>query len=151
AALLRSDTRRFSRTVSVEKTRLPCGTKPTPLRAMRSGARPAIGSPNRRIAPLRGGRKPMIELMQVVLPAPFLPSSARTLPAPTSNEMPCSTWLSPYSASTRSSARASVPKVDLPRLRVGDDLVADALDNHPAVMQRGDSLGHVDRGGPVVL
>src|SRR5207245_10412865 len=148
---LPSGTPRSSRTVSVEKTRLPCGTNPTPVRAMRSGASPAIGSPNRRIAPLRGGRKPMIALMQVVLPAPFLPSSARTLPAPTSNETPCRTWLSPYSASTRSSARASVPKVDLPRLRVGDDLGAGALDNHPAVLQHGESLGHVDRGGPVVL
>jgi len=57
--------------------------EPTPLRAIASGASPAIASPNRRIAPLRGGRKPMMALMQVVLPAPFLPSSARTLPAPT--------------------------------------------------------------------
>ena len=39
-----------------------------------------MGSPNSRTTPSRGGRNPITEFMQVVLPAPFLPSSASTRP-----------------------------------------------------------------------
>ena len=35
------------------KTRLPCGTKPTPLREIASGAKREIDSPDNRISPLR--------------------------------------------------------------------------------------------------
>jgi len=66
-----------------------------PLRAMTSGARRDTGSPNRRIVPLRGGRKPMTVFMQVVFPAPFRPSSATTRPSPSEKETSCRTWLSP--------------------------------------------------------
>ena len=43
----------------------------------------------------RGGRKPITVFMHVVLPAPLRPRSASTLPSPSTNETPCSTWLSP--------------------------------------------------------
>ena len=91
----RPETIRFSRTVSVGKMRRPCGTKPTPLRAIASGTRRETGSPNKRISPRRGGRKPMMALMQVVFPAPLRPSSASTFPALSVNDTSCSTWLSP--------------------------------------------------------
>ena len=52
-----------------------------PLREIASGARRSIGSPNSRTLPVRGGRKPMMVFMQVVLPAPLRPSSASTRPA----------------------------------------------------------------------
>ena len=97
ATLLRFclETARFSRTVRLAKIRRPCGTKPTPLREIASGESLPIVSPNSRISPARGGRKPMIALMHVVFPAPLRPSNASTRPAFSENDMPCSTWLSP--------------------------------------------------------
>src|SRR5258706_5817331 len=40
-------------------------------------------------SPARGGRKPMMALMQVVLPAPFRPKSANTRPAFSENDIRC--------------------------------------------------------------
>ena len=45
--------------------------------------------------PARGRRKPMMEFIVVVLPAPLRPSSATSSPAFTSSETPCKMWLSP--------------------------------------------------------
>src|SRR6185503_279596 len=144
-------TSRFSWTVSVGNTRRPCGTRPMPLREIASGDRRSIGSPKSRTLPPRGRSQPMTEFMHVVLPAPLRPSSATTLPACNWNETACSTWLSPYSASTASSTRASVAKIHLARLRVGHHLRARALDDHAAVVQHGDAVGEVERGVHVVL
>src|SRR6185503_7472221 len=147
----RKATSRFSRTVRVGNTRLPCGTRPTPLREMTSGESRSTGSPKRNTRPLRGRSQPMTVFMQVVLPAPLRPSSASTLPSPTLKETECSTWLSPYRASTPSRVRASMTKINLSRARIGDHLRAASLNDHAAVVQDGDALGHVERGIHVVL
>lgn len=67
---------RFSLTVREGKMRRPCGTKAKPIRAMRKGSMPVMSTPLKRICPLCGGVRPMIELMVVVLPIPFLPRRA---------------------------------------------------------------------------
>src|SRR5258708_16023894 len=93
----------------------------------------------------------MTLFMQVVLPAPFLPRSASTLPSPSANDTLWSTWLSPYSASTLSRARASVAKVDLAGFGIGHHFGARPLDDHAPVVQHRDAIGHVERGIHVVL
>src|SRR6266545_2792942 len=150
-ARFRLATTRFSRTVRVAKIRRPCGTKPTPFREIVSGESFPIASPNRRMSPVRGGRKPMMALMQVVLPAPLRPRSASTLPGFNENETPCRTWLSPYSASTPERARASVTEVNLACFRIGDHLGPGALYDDAAVVQHGDFLGEIERGIHIVL
>ena len=62
---------------------------------MRSGLKPSIGSPNSRISPSLGFKKPMIVEMQVVFPAPLRPNSASTPPGCKEKLTPCRMWLSP--------------------------------------------------------
>src|SRR5258708_4096183 len=93
----------------------------------------------------------MTLFMQVVLPAPFLPRSASTLPSPSASETLWSPWLSPDSASTLLRARASVAKVDLAGFGIGHHFGARPLDDHAPVVQHRDAIGHVERGIHVVL
>ena len=67
-------------TVSDGNTMRPCGTSEMPLRAIRYGSRPLICSSLKRMTPSRGGVRPMIERMIVVLPMPLRPSMATMLP-----------------------------------------------------------------------
>ncbi len=59
--------------------------RPTPRRQMRRGARPVMVSPARRTRPLSGCSWPPSMLKIVVLPAPFGPMTASSLPASTAN------------------------------------------------------------------
>src|SRR6185436_17772387 len=147
----RPATARFSRTVRLRKTRRPCGTSATPSAAMASGVRPVTAFPCTVTEPRRGGRRPTVTCIVVDFPAPFRPRSPRRRPSPSRSETPCSTWLSPYSASMSLSTSASVAKVDLPGARVRDDLGAAALDDHLAEVEHGDALGEVERHVHVVL
>src|SRR5260221_9747916 len=126
-----------------------------PLREIASGARRSTGSPKSRTLPFLAGRKPMTLFMQVVLPAPLRPRSASTLPSPSANDTECSTWLSPWSASTSSRASAVavslIPKVNLTGFGIGHHFGARPFDDDPPVVQHGDAIGHVERGVHVVL
>ena len=82
---------RFSVTESDGKIMRPCGTSPMPVRAICSGGRPTSSAPLKMMLPLRGGVRPMMERMVVVLPMPLRPRSATTVPSFTSMVTPCST------------------------------------------------------------
>ena len=73
--------------------RRPCGTRPTPRRAIAYDGSRSIDSPAKRIVPRRGGVKPMIERISVVLPTPLRPSTAVTAPAGARSVTPCRMWL----------------------------------------------------------
>ena len=88
-------TSRFSRTVSDAKTRRPCGTSAMPRSTMRKGGQRVTSSPLNPTRPRRGGVKPMIERMSVVLPIPFRPRIVTISPGPTVSVTPWSTWLAP--------------------------------------------------------
>ena len=73
--------------------RRPCGTSPTPRRAIACEGSFSIGSPAKRMWPERGGVKPITERISVVLPTPLRPSSAVTRPLSARSETPCRMWL----------------------------------------------------------
>ncbi len=75
--------------------RRPCGTSASPLRAIRYDGQLSIARPSKTTRPARGGVKPTMLRMAVVLPAPLRPSSATASPEATRSDTPCSTWLSP--------------------------------------------------------
>ena len=60
-----------------------------PTRETSKGRIPAMFFSLKRISPRRGGLKPIIERMVVVLPMPFRPSRATTCPSLTSRLTPC--------------------------------------------------------------
>jgi len=62
---------------------------------MRYGGSRWMGRPPRWIVPSRGGVKPTMERMSVVLPTPLRPRMLTASPAPSVSETPCRTWLSP--------------------------------------------------------
>src|SRR5437870_12494400 len=70
---------------------------------MSGGRRPTIDSPSSVMSPSRGFSTPEITRRIVVLPAPFVPSSATISPSWTSRSIPNKTSIGPYEAWTRSS------------------------------------------------
>ena len=82
-------------TESDGKIMRPCGTRPMPTREIFSGAMPTSSVSLNLMLPSRGGVRPMMERIVVVLPMPLRPSRATTVPSLTSMLTPCSTWLSP--------------------------------------------------------
>ena len=85
--------RRCSSTVSDGHTRRPCGTYPTPRLVMAWGGSPRISSPASRTLP-DAGTRPVIALQSVVLPMPFLPTTAVT-PRSRLRETSCSACARP--------------------------------------------------------
>ena len=83
-----SPSSRFSRTVRPGKMRRFSGTRPTPRHAISCGRRPISECPSNSMVPRHGRRKPMAVFISVVLPIPFLPSSATASPARTSSDTP---------------------------------------------------------------
>src|SRR6266508_3116140 len=69
---LRRPSMRLSATVMPANRPLPCGTYPMPRRAISAEAKPAVSSPESRIAPAAGGAMPITVLSSVDLPAPLL-------------------------------------------------------------------------------
>ena len=80
---------KFSRTVNSGITDLPSETCEIPRRTSASGLIPAIFSPFHIIDPLVGCLRPESVRSSVVLPAPFAPIMAASLPVGTAIE----TWL----------------------------------------------------------
>src|SRR5262245_55336985 len=73
---MRGNTSRFS------------GTSATPAVTMRAGVSPVSSAPSSRIAPRCGFRMPAIDIISVVLPAPFGPSSEAMRTASARSETP---------------------------------------------------------------
>ncbi len=78
--------RRFSSTVSSAMTPRPSGTWARPIRAMFSVATPVSRTSSRKTSPVLGVTRPEIVRSNVVLPAPFAPSTAVISPVGASKE-----------------------------------------------------------------
>ena len=76
-------TRRFSYTVRSRKISVIWKVRMMPILTSDAGLTAVIGRPSKIIAPSLGGKKPLIRLNRVVLPAPFGPMTARNSPGST--------------------------------------------------------------------
>ena len=85
----------FSSTVKDEKVCAIWNVRPTPLRQMARGGRPAMLSPPSRTRPESGASWPPTMLKVVVLPAPLGPINASNSPACTEKETPCTAFTPP--------------------------------------------------------
>src|SRR2546427_10027903 len=112
-----------------------------------------MSSPLKRTRPRRGGVKPMIERIRVVLPIPSRPRIVTTSPGPTESVMPWSTWLSPSYVWTSLSASivASCAEVDLAHQRVRPHVLARAVGDHAPVVEHGDMPADLEREVHAVL
>src|SRR5512134_949960 len=90
---------RFSRTVIRERIARPSGTSATPRRRIACGGSPAMSSPRKRIAPVRGERTPAIVRISVVFPAPFAPMMPTMAPSGTSMDTSRRARIFPYHVS----------------------------------------------------
>src|SRR5579884_4245853 len=81
-------TSRCSRTVRDLKTRRPWGTSPTPRRAISWAGRAVMSWPSSTTRPRRGGVRPAMDRITVVLPTPFRPMRTAIVPRSTSRETP---------------------------------------------------------------
>src|SRR5262249_21069453 len=102
--------------------------------------------------------KPMMVRRSVVLPTPFLPSTARLPCSGISSETPSSTRAGPYPARTSSSttsgsamASAPAPEIGLAHARVGGDLRRRAFDQDAASDHHDDPTGETKHDVHVVL
>ena len=68
--------------------RRPCGTSPTPMRAIRCGGMWVISVSLNRMRPRCAGVSPMMERTSVVLPTPLRPMTATTSPRSTRQRHP---------------------------------------------------------------
>src|SRR5687767_12498947 len=75
----------FSRTVIDANVAATWNVRPTPASAMSRGGRPVMSVPASTTRPASGRSWPLMQLKQVVLPAPFGPISATSSPADTAN------------------------------------------------------------------
>src|SRR5438094_6665937 len=125
----KAPSRRLSSTESGPKILRPSGEWASPSRAMREGGRPCTGFPSSVTLPLLGRTVPEMARIVVVLPAPFAPISATTVPALTVSEAPTSTSLRPYPAcrsettstlDLRSNRLRCGAGFDLPEIRFDD-------------------------------
>ena len=81
-------TARFSSTVRDGNTRRPCGTSPSPSATARFEGHAVMSRSLKRTWPRRGGVKPMMERISVVLPMPFRPRMPTTWPFSIRSETP---------------------------------------------------------------
>ncbi len=81
-------TARCSATVSEEKIRRPCGTRPIPRLAISCAGKRVNSSPPKWMLPRRGGVRPAIDRITVVFPAPLRPISTVIRPRRTFSETP---------------------------------------------------------------
>ena len=90
-----SATSTLSSAVSSSKRLMPWNDRATPLRVISAAPRPAIARPSRRMSPRSGAYRPVRQLKQVVLPAPFGPMMPVSEPASKARSMRSSTTRSP--------------------------------------------------------
>ena len=86
---------RFSRTVRLEKSRLPSGTWEIPASTTSCGFRNVTGLSERSISPLATRLMPEMVLSSVDLPAPFAPTRDTMLPFSTLRDTPHRACTSP--------------------------------------------------------
>jgi hypothetical protein len=80
--------RRFSSTVSDEKSRRPSGTMVTPRATIFGDRMPPMGSPLKWIMPGAARIMPTTDFRSVLLPAPLAPITATAWPSSTDSETP---------------------------------------------------------------
>src|SRR5215470_17048897 len=115
--------RAFSSTVAFGRMLVIWYERAIPRWEIRSGDRPVMSSPARKIAPDVGRRTPVRQLKNVLLPAPLGPMMARTSPSLTEKSTPLSAVSPPnriVSFSVRNSGgarsdEAVAPSLDLAR------------------------------------
>ena len=73
----------------------PSGTYAMPWRVIRNAGQPVTSKPRTRTTPLRGGTRPSMLRISVVLPMPLRPISPTASPSRTAKSIPWSTWLAP--------------------------------------------------------
>src|SRR5260370_1358118 len=119
---------RFSRTVSFGKIQRPCGTRPMPRRAISCVRKPVIGLSKKLISPAVCGKRPMIALTSVDLPAPLQPSTPTISLGAISSAICCSTGTPPYPADRFSmcSIARSPTEIDAPDLLILRDVLIGA-------------------------
>ena len=78
--------RTFSKTLSSGKTSVIWNVRTIPRRTRYTTERSRMLSPSNQISPALGGKKPVIRLKNVVLPAPLGPITARSSPSLMANE-----------------------------------------------------------------
>src|SRR5690606_5894626 len=106
---------------------------------------PVRSSPPTLMAPVSGGRPPLMMLTSVDLPAPLWPTSPTHSPAATSKSTPPSArtapklFSAPFTAKTTAFCAVVLMCLDEDLLRVGDGLLS--------VFQRVLDIGHAARGG----
>ena len=110
--------------------RRPCGTRPTPFSEIASGDRPEMDWPNRSTRVARALTSPMIALMQVVLPAPLRPSRPSTLAFLHAERQIVQDMAFAVNAFRPLIVSASVSKVHLPSLGIGDHFGAASFHHH---------------------
>src|SRR5262245_38648206 len=111
--------RAFSSTVAFGRMLVIWYERAIPRWEIRSGDRPVMSSPARKIAPDAGRRTPVRQLKNVLLPAPLGPMMARTCPSGTEKSTAVRADRPPnriVSFSVRSSGRARAGAAVAPRL-----------------------------------
>src|SRR3984885_5619158 len=159
-AAIRGGNIRFSRTLRLAKMPRSSGQIATPIRAMRSEARPTVSLPSNFADPLRLPTMPMIDLSVVVLPAPLRPSSVTTSPRRTSKSTPCRMCDSPYQACSpetticidgETASSMSDPEVGGFHIRVLRDGGVIALGEHASPGQHRNAIGEMSDDLQIVL
>src|SRR5262249_13248493 len=141
-------------TVRPGKIRRLSGTRPTPRRAMSCGARRVTSRPSNSMAPRHGFRKPMAVFISVVLPMPFLPSSATASPLRTSSDTPNKIGVAPYPAWTSRMRNISVitaAEIRFDHARVAANGRGRALGDLLAEVQHGHAVRDTHHDRHVVL
>ncbi len=104
----------FSSTLMREKIEVTWKLRESPSRVIWCGARPSMRRPCSAICPAVRGKRPLIRLNRVVLPAPFGPMMACRVPAATSRLTPMITAVGPKLFCTSLRRRAGAVTTGLP-------------------------------------
>src|SRR5262249_3382849 len=131
--------RKFSATVRSGKIPASSGEQPIPASARRYvGSRP-MSCPLNLITPLRTGRRPMMESIVVVLPAPLRPTRHTDSASPTVSDTPCRTWAGPRKVLIPSTSSIALGPEEIGgHLLVGPDLVRGAVGEDRALVHGDD-------------
>ena len=86
---------RFSSTVMPASMRRPSGTSTSPRRTRSCDEIRVMSAPSKRTWPPRTGKIPASAISSVVLPAPFAPTIAHSVPSRSASETSCKTSMLP--------------------------------------------------------
>src|SRR6267142_7004525 len=103
------------------------------------------------MAPVPMRCRPAIVLINVVLPAPFGPTTHTVSPSPTASETSISAGAAPYETRMRSSSSMRFAQIRLDHGRPAHHLGGTALGDHAPVAQHHDTVGELHHGAHHVL